>query len=95
MIEHWFAGQGWTAVGVALPLFALSGGILLWLRGPGARPHNPPVNRAGVRWAAVTSALMGALWLVDAVAGTGGVVVVGAIVVAVAIGASVRSRSRS
>jgi peptidoglycan/LPS O-acetylase OafA/YrhL len=95
MIEQWFAGQGWTAVGVALLMFALSCGILLWLRGPGTRPHDPPVNREAVRWAAVSFALMGAGWLVDAVAGVGGVAAVGAIVVAVAIGASVRARSRS
>ena len=95
MAEQWFAGQGWPWAGTALLLFVLSGAILVWLRASRTRQFDPPVNREAVRWAAIGFATMGTAWLVGAVAGLGGVVVVGAVALVLALGFSLTARARS
>jgi hypothetical protein len=89
-----FVGEGWFAVAVAALFFLVAIGTLLWLRGPGRRPHNPPIASDRVRWFAFIWAFFGALWLVRAVAGIGGFFVVCAVLLAVSVGFAVRTRLR-
>jgi hypothetical protein len=94
MDPSWFVGEGWFAVAVAAMFFLVAIGTLLWLRGPGSRPHNPPVAHDRVRWFAYMWALFGALWLVRAVVGIGGFLVVCAVLLAMSVGLAVRTRLR-
>lgn len=94
MDPRWFAGEGWFAVAVAAMFFLVAVGTLLWLRGPGSRPHNPPIARGRVRWFGLMWALFGALWLVRAVVGVGGFFVVCGFLLLVSIGFVVRARLR-
>lgn len=94
MNPTWFAGEGWMAVAVALMFFLVAGGTMLWLRGPGSQPHDPPVAHDRVRWFAGFSALFGALWLVRAVAGPGGFFLVCGILLAVSLALTARARLR-
>ncbi len=95
MDPSWFVGEGSYAVAAAAIFFLVAAGILLWLRGPGSRPHDPPIARDRVRWFAGMWALFGAAWLVRAVAGIGGLFVGCALLLAVSIGLAVRTRRRS
>ena len=65
---------------------------MLWLRGPGSEPHDPPVNTNAVRGFAAAFAFFGAMWLVRAVAGVGGFLVVSAILLVVSLGFVARAR---
>jgi hypothetical protein len=94
MDPSWFVGEGLSAVAVAATFFLVAIGTLQWLRGPGSRPHSPPVARDAVRWFAFKLALLGALWLVLAVAGVGGFFVVCAVLLVVSIGFVARARLR-
>jgi hypothetical protein len=94
MNPTWFVGEGWFAVAVAAMFFLVAFGTLLWLRGPGSRPHNPPIAHDRVRWFAFMWAFFGSLWLVRAVAGIGGFFVVCAALLVVAVGFAVRTRLR-
>jgi hypothetical protein len=94
MNPTWFAGEGWTAVAVAATFFLIAGGAMLWLRGPGSQPHEPPVAHDRVRWFAGILALFGALWLVRAVAGVGGVFVVCGVLLVVGLSLMARTRLR-
>ena len=49
MNPTWFAGEGWMAIAVAAMFFLIAGATMLWLRGPGSRPHDPPVAHDRVR----------------------------------------------
>jgi hypothetical protein len=94
MDPSWFEGEGWLAVAVAAMFFLLAGGALLWLRGPGSRPHDPPVAHENVRWFAIGCVLFGSLWLVRAVAGIGGFLVVCGILFALSLVFAARGRLR-
>jgi hypothetical protein len=95
MAEGWFAGQGWSAAATGLLMFAISGAILVWLRVSSSRKFDPPVNHEGVRWAAIVLATMGTAWLVGAVVGLGGVIVVGAVALTLTLGFWLRTRART
>jgi hypothetical protein len=94
MDPSWFVGEGWSAVAVAATFFLVAIGTRLWLRGPGSRPHNPPVAHDVVQWSALLWALFGALWLVRAVAGVGGFFVGCALLLMVSLGFLARARLR-
>ena len=94
MDPNWFVGEGWFAVAVAGTFFLVAISTLLWLRGPGSRPHNPPIAHDRVRWFGLMWAAFGSLWLVRAVAGIGGFLVVCAALLVVAVGFAVRTRLR-
>ena len=94
MDPTWFAGEGWMAVAVAAMCFLLSVGTLAWLHGPGSRPHDPPVARDAVRTFAGLWALFGALWLVRAVAGVGGFLLVSGVLLTVSVALLARTRLR-
>jgi len=94
MDPTWFAGEGWTAIAVSVPFFLIAGGTMLWLRGPGRRPHQPPVAGDRVKLFAGMFALTGALWFVRAVAGPGGLFVVCGILLVVSLALATRSRAR-
>jgi hypothetical protein len=89
-----FASEGWTAVAVGTVFFLIAGGTMLWLRGPGNRPHDPPVARDRVRQFAGLVALFGALWIVRAVAGLGGFVVVSGVLLIASLALVARTRIR-
>ncbi len=94
MNPTWFAGEGLVAVAVAGMFFLVAGGTTVWLRGPGSRPHDPPVAQDRVRWFAGFSALFGAFWLVRAVAGLGGFFVVAGLLLLVSLVLAARARLR-
>jgi hypothetical protein len=93
-MDAWFMGEGWGAVMIAAILFLIAGGTMLWLRGPGSRPHDPPVAKDAVRAFAGAFALFGGLWLVRAVVGVGGFLVVSGILLVVILGFVARTRLR-
>ncbi len=74
--------------------FGIAGATVLWLRGPGSDPHDPPVAVHQVRWFATIAALFGALWLVRAAAGLGGVFVVCGVLLALSLAFTARRRLR-
>ena len=92
MDPSWFEGEGWVAVAIAVAFFLAAGGILLWLRGPGSRRHDPPIAHENVRWFAIGCALFGCLWLVRAGAGIGGFLVVCGILLAMSLAFMARAR---
>lgn len=89
-----FEGDGWSAVAVSVMFFVIAGATLLWLRGPGSRPHDPPVARDQVRSFAAFSALFGALWLVRAAAGPGGFFIVCGVLLVLSLALTARTRLR-
>jgi hypothetical protein len=94
MDPSWFAGEGWMAVAVAAFALLVAGGTMLWLRGPGRQPHDPPVAHDAVRWFAASFAFLGVLWLVRAVAGVGGFLVAVGVVLVACLAYAVRARLR-
>ena len=94
MNPTWFMGEGWVAVAVAAMFFLIAGATMLWLRGPGSRPHDPPVAHDRVRSFATFFALFGALWLIRAVAGPGGFFVVCGFLLVVSLALAARTRIR-
>ena len=96
MTPNPFAGEGLGALAVALALLGVAGLITAWLRGPGSRPHDPPVASDHVRWFAAVFVIFAAGWGVRALWGIGGFIVTNAAVLMV-IGAFaiLRRRRRS
>ena len=90
----WFDGEGWSAVAVSAMFFGIAGATMLWLRGVGSHRHDPPVARDQVRWFSAVAALFGALWLVRAAAGLGGVFVVCGVLLALSLALTARKRVR-
>jgi hypothetical protein len=90
----WFAAEGWPAVAVAGFFFGVAAVTMLWLRGPGSRPHHPPIARDHVRQFAGLLALFGTFWLVRAVSGIGGFFVVVAVLIVMSLGFVARARMR-
>ena len=60
---RWFVGDGWPAVLAAAAFFGVALFTLARLRGPGSRPHHPPIAHDRVRAFAGSFALLGAFWL--------------------------------
>lgn len=90
----WFAAEGWPALAVAGFFFGVAAVTMLWLRGPGSRPHHPPIARDHVRKIAGMLALFGTFWLVRAVSGIGGFFVVAGVLIVMSIGFVARARMR-
>jgi hypothetical protein len=89
-----FAGEGWPAVLQAAISFSFALVTLAWLRGPGSRPHDPPVAHRYVRGIAGFSAYWGGLWLVRAVAGMGGFLVISGVALVVSLAYFLWDRAR-
>ena len=92
--RQWFAGEGVFAISLAAMFFAAALLTLLWLRGPGSRPHDPPIAHDVVRQFALTLALFGGFWLIRAFAGPGGALVVYAVAIVVSLIRLRRARAR-
>jgi hypothetical protein len=88
-----FAGEGVGALLVAAAFLAVAALVMAWLRGPGSRPHDPPVARDSVRWFAASFVIYAAGWGVRAVWGVGGFLLTSALFL-VAIGAAAMVRRR-
>jgi hypothetical protein len=90
-----FAGEGVGALLVAVSLLAVAGLIMAWLRGPGSRPHDPPVARDQVRSFAASFVIFAAGWGVRAVWGVGGFLVTSALFIIVIGAVAIARRRRS
>jgi hypothetical protein len=89
-----FVGEGIGAFATAAVLALMSMGVLAWLRGPGSRPHDPPVARSQVAFFALILVILAVGWLVRGFWGVGGFLV-GSVVTIVAIGVRAIARRRS
>jgi hypothetical protein len=81
-------------VHLAATFFGVALLTLAWLRGPGSRPHDPPVAHDRVRWFTGTLALGGGFWLVRAIAGLGGFFLVDAALLVVSLAGVARAHAR-
>jgi hypothetical protein len=91
MTDDLFAGEGVGALIVASIMVVVAAATLLWLRGPGARPHEPPVAQDRVRYFALGLILFAVLTGIRAFWGIGGFLVASAITLIV-LGAAVVAR---
>ena len=81
-------------IGVAVAILVMTGLLLAWERGPGSRPHDPPVDHDAIRQIARGSVVTAAFWAIAGVWGWGGVLVVAAVAL-LWLGASVVRRRRA
>jgi hypothetical protein len=91
----WFVGGGLPLFLVGLTCLIVSAAILLWLRGPGQEPHDPPIYTEGVRVAAYTAFTQAIAWFVGAATGLGGIMIGFGIAAIVAIALTIRARRRA
>lgn len=96
MPTGWFEGEGIAAIASAA-IFAIGGLLVLaWLRGPGSRPYDPPISRAGVRGFAFMLFVLAGQFAIRAVWGPGGFIVTsGLLVIALDVAVVVRRRKRA
>jgi hypothetical protein len=86
-----FEGEGIGALAVAAVLLLIAVVILVWLRGPGSRPHDPPIARDAVVGFAAALGFFAAGFVVRAIWGSGGFLV-GCALVLVALGVAAVAR---
>jgi hypothetical protein len=69
-----------TGIGVALLLLVMAGLLVAWERGPGSRPHDPPVDHDAVRGIArgwvIMAPITVVVWAVAGIWGLGSVFVI-------------------
>jgi len=88
-----FEGWGIGALAGAAVLLLIAVGTLIWLRGPGSRPHDPPVARDRVVLLAAALCVFAAGFVVRAIWGSGGFLVACALAL-VAVGVATIARRR-
>ncbi len=74
-----FEGEGFGSILIAAACFLAAGATMLWLRGPGSRPHDPPIAVAQVRKFALFLGIIGVGWAVRAAFGPGGFLIASAL----------------
>jgi hypothetical protein len=86
-----FEGWGIAALAVAAALLLIAVVILVWLKGPGSRPHDPPIARVAVVGFAAALGFFAAGFAVRAIWGSGGFLVACALVL-IALGVAAIAR---